>query len=412
LLPLWTAFDMPSDQPVTYRARYLFPVDAPPISGGCVTIERSRIVAVDASARGQRVIDLGNVAILPGLVNAHTHLEFSDFAQPLGKPGIGFADWLRLVIDYRRSSPERNVPESVRQGLLESQRGGVAALGEIATSGWSPIPFDESPIRATVFGEIINLKDEVIEQKVAEAEAHLDFRAGAHGSWVSGISPHAPYTVHRQLLPRLVDVASRAGSPLAMHLAESREELELLESGSGPLRTLLEERRVWNGHAIAPGSRPLDYLRQLARTPRSLVIHGNYLNAEEILFAGEHAARMSVVYCPRTHAYFGHEPYPLAALLSVGATVALGTDSRASNPDLGLFEEIRFVAEHHPIWPAEALKLGSLGGAKALGITDKFGSILPGKRARLTLVQLPNHDAADPHELLLDHAAKVQRLPP
>jgi cytosine/adenosine deaminase-related metal-dependent hydrolase len=401
---------MPHARRQTLRARYLFPVDAPVVAGGSVTIERDRIVAVGKGGGDAPTLDLGNVAILPGLVNAHTHLEFSDFERPLGSPGIHFSDWLRLVIDFRRQSTERNVPQSAALGLAESFRAGVAALGEIATSGWSPSVFNQSPIEATVFGEVLNLREELVEEKLQQAEAHLTTCAESADGWTAGISPHAPYTLHQEMFVRLVDLAVRRGASVAMHLAESPEELELLRQATGPIRQLLDELGVWNDRAIPRGSRPLDYLRQLARCQRSLVVHGNYLDAAEIAFAGMNAETMSVVYCPRTHAYFGHEPYPLVALLSVGANVALGTDSRASNPDLELFEEIRFAARRHPIAPAAALELGTLAGARALGIDGDFGSIRAGKRACLTIVQLPEHDAADPHELLLDESAMVQSL--
>ena len=126
-----------------------------------------------------------------------------------------------------------------------------------------------------------------------------------------GISPHAPYTVHPGLLKRLVALAVEKKLPVAMHLAESREELELLATGTGPFRDLLVDRSMWDTEAIPLGSTPLDYLRTLAEAPRALVIHGNNLSDEEIGFLAAHRERMSVVYCPRTHAYFGHDPYPL-----------------------------------------------------------------------------------------------------
>ncbi len=131
--------------------------------------------------------------------------------------------------------------------------------------------------------------------------------------------------------------------PVAMHLAESREELDLLRDGTGPFQDLLDERSMWDPQAIPLGSRPLDYLRMLADAPRALVIHGNYLDDEELAFLGANRERMSLVYCPRTHAYFFHPPYPLGRALAAGVHVALGTDSRASNPDLSLLEEMRFV---------------------------------------------------------------------
>jgi len=216
-----------------------------------------------------------------------------------------------------------------------------------------------------------------------------------------GLSPHAPYTVSPDLLRKLIELAAAHGLPVAMHLAESIDELEFLADGSGPLRELLEERSMWDAQAIPRGSRPLDYLKMLADAPRALVIHGNYLGSEEHALLAEHSDRMSLVYCPRTHDYFRHERYPLTELLAAGVRVALGTDSRASNPDLSVLGEIRHVARTHPsVAPSTVLRLGTLAGAEALGRADTLGSITPGKRAHMVAVSLPADANGNPEDLL------------
>jgi cytosine/adenosine deaminase-related metal-dependent hydrolase len=191
-----------------------------------------------------------------------------------------------------------------------------------------------------------------------------------------------------------------------MHLAESPDELELLRAGTGPLRDLLAEFGAWDPAAIARPARVLDYLKILAQSARALVIHGTYLDEEEISFLAAHAARMSVVYCPRTHERFKMAPYPLEKLLAAGVPVALGTDSRASNPDLNLFEEMRFVAAHYPLDPQRLLRMATQDGAKALGLGEHYGSLVPGSAADLTIVRLPQIEA-DPFELLFDPRSHV-----
>jgi cytosine/adenosine deaminase-related metal-dependent hydrolase len=172
-----------------------------------------------------------------------------------------------------------------------------------------------------------------------------------------------------------------------MHLAESPEELQLLAHGDGPFQQLLDELSMWDPTAIPSGTGVLDYLIQLVRAPRCLVVHGNYLNVREFEFLAQHHDRMAVVYCPRTHAYFGHGAYPLTEMLAVGVRVALGTDSRASSPDLSLLAEIREVARKHSSIPAEQIvHLGTLAGAQALGVQNFNGSITPGKWANLTAI--------------------------
>ena len=181
------------------------------------------------------------------------------------------------------------------------------------------------------------------------------------------------------------------------------KELELLQHGTGPLRSFLDELGAWHSDLIRPRSRPLDYLRQLALASRALIIHGNYLDDEEIAFLGAHAARMAVVYCPRTHDWFAHKTYPLEKMLAAGVTLALGTDGRSSAPDLNLWAEMRHVAQRHQnVGLDQILQMGTLGGAKALGLENGVGTLEPGKRADLTVATLPDRDARDPHELLFD----------
>ena len=166
---------------------------------------------------------------------------------------------------------------------------------------------------------------------------------------------------------------------------------------------MLEEFGAWDAAAIASGSRPLDYLRLLAKADRALVIHGNYLDDEEIGLLAAGAARMAAVYCPRSHDWFAHRAYPLQKMLAAGDLVALGTDGRGSSPDLSILAEMRFAARCHPaVGRGQILTMGTLAGARALGREREAGSLEPGKRADLAVVALPDRDAADPHELLFE----------
>jgi cytosine/adenosine deaminase-related metal-dependent hydrolase len=196
-----------------------------------------------------------------------------------------------------------------------------------------------------------------------------------------------------------------------MHVAESREELELLRDGEGAFKDLLEERSMWDAEAIPRGSRPLDYLQMFSESPRALVIHGNYLDQEELEFLAARRERMSLVYCPRTHAYFSHAPYPLEQALDLGVQIALGTDSRASNPDLSLLAEMRHAFRTHPnIEPQQILRMGTLCGAEALGRHAEVGSITPGKLANLVAVPLKGISKGQPNDWLAQ--AFEAELPP
>jgi cytosine/adenosine deaminase-related metal-dependent hydrolase len=413
------------------------------LENAAVTIAAGRIVAVGDVADGVPVEDLGSVALLPGLVNAHTHLEFSDLAGPIGRQGMGMVDWLRSVVEHRAaktlvvppSGGSAGVPPSdgspatakagttsaVVQGLAESVRHGVTTIGEIAQPGMIDDPYRAAACECTLFVELIAPLRERVEPALAAAREHLQrlnlpspAERGAGGeSVLGGLIPHAPYTVHPDLLTGAVELSIKYRAPLAMHLAESLEEIEFLRDGSGRFRELLESRRVYDPAARPRGSRPLDELRVLSRAPRALVIHGNYLDDEEIEFLGRQRERMAAVYCPRTHAWFGHAPYPLEKMLAAGAVVALGTDSRASSPDLSLLAEMRHVAWTFPVLDrATVLELGTLAGARALGREAEIGTLEPGKRANLAAIRLPERAsasgcAADPHELLLDGDGEV-----
>jgi cytosine/adenosine deaminase-related metal-dependent hydrolase len=309
----------------------------------------------------------------------------------LAPPGTPFADWIRGVIEFLRQPRDSDEP-ALLAGLAESRAAGVIGLGEIALGLWpSELPPPLAEMKLVVFRELLGLSGDRVAPLLEVARQHVE--AGndgqARGLTYVGLSPHAPYTVHPEVLRRTCELSAARRVPVAMHLAESREELELLHAHTGPLVRLLESLGAWQPDVLPRGRRPLDYLRALATAHRALAVHGNYLLTDEVEFVAAQRERMSIVYCPRTHAYFGHEPYPLAEMLAAGVRVAVGTDSRASNPDLNLWSELRHIADQHPgVSPEEILRMGTLAGAEALGLAGELGSITPGKSARLAVVPL------------------------
>jgi cytosine/adenosine deaminase-related metal-dependent hydrolase len=382
---------------ISLKARVVFPVDRPPIEHGVVTIDCERIVGVGKKATETTLIDLGEVALFPGLVNAHTHLEFSHLQRPLGHAGMPLVEWIRLVIQ-ERGRADYAPADSIQAGLNETLRSGVTTVGDVAAQD-DALP--ETGFDLTTFTEVIAFSRARADSALASVKQRLDRSVQRAAQQRIGISPHAPYTVSPHLLIQLIALARERSMPVAMHLAESADELQFLLEGTGAFQQLLDERSMWDSEAVPRGSRPLDYLRLLAGAPRALVIHGNYLDDEETAFLATYVKRMSLVYCPRTHSYFGHEPYPLAKLLAAGANVALGTDSRASNPDLDLLSEMRQVAQSHPgIEPHTILQIGTLAGARALGWADEVGSITPGKLANLVAIPLRSEPRGDIQEML------------
>jgi aminodeoxyfutalosine deaminase len=405
---------MPIATTAAYRARWVYPLASHPIEEGVVRVANGHIVSVGKYQPGEAIVDLGDVALLPGFINAHTHLEFSRPEKPLGRAGMPFADWIGEVVAYRQglTADGTSLADHARQatiaGLRESVNAGVAGIGEIATGHWPAEIFEShEDVCGTVFLELLGLAPERTEPLLSAAREHV--RLTHQSSFRRGLSPHAPYTVPLDLLQRVCQLSAEQQIPLAMHLAESTAELELLRSHSGPLVERLKELSAWYPGSLSRGLRPLDYLEMLSAAHQVLVIHGNFLAREEMEFVAAQRGKMTVVYCPRTQAYFPHGAYPLAEMLACGVRVAIGTDSRASNPDLSILSELRHIARHHrSVAPEEILKMGTLYGAEALGLEDQLGSLAPGKKAAFALVPLPEA-GNDPYEWLFrsDAAAGI-----
>ncbi len=405
-----------STSPLAVQARWVLPIDQPPMEHGLVTIASGKIAAVGENQSGRPPRDLGDVALLPGLVNAHTHLEFSLLDQPLGEPGMPFPQWIGRVVEYRRTQAKALMVETdgfqrfrrraAERGLAELQSGATVSAGEIATPGWPRECFPVAGLYTTIFLELLGLDAGQHDQMLAMAKSFVTDLQDQGRALRPGISPHAPYTVSPDLVRKVCELSAQERFPVAMHLAESLAEVELLASHSGPLVEQLQSMKAWHPGAIPRGIAPRNYLELMAAADRALVIHGTFLNDADWQLLARHRDRMSVVYCPRTNTYFRHGRYPLAEMLAAGVRVAIGTDSLATNPDLSLLEELRHIARVHPaVPPEEVLNLGTLAGAKALGLAERLGSITPGKYASLAVAELAS--PADPWSVLTAESRPV-----
>lgn len=386
---------------VVHHAAWILPISAPPIPNGWIHVQNGFIAQVGshddrppeicaASGQSIRQIDHGPVAILPALVNAHTHLEFSLLDQPIGYPGIPLSQWIGEVVRSRGvSSPDR--AKAIHRGLQLSHSAGVGLVGEIATLPWLPRDsfFYRSPpsdMDVVVFGEVLGLSNERGQERIAALQGHLQRNDLQSDSFSAAISPHAPYSTRDETVAQAVDLACEHRVPLAMHVAECREERKLLQSGQGLFAAALQQLAVWQPDLFGRGEdATLNLLKTLAAAPSVLLIHGNDLQESEIrwLFG---QPQMTVVYCPRTHAYFGHPPHPVKKLQDCGIRVALGTDSLASNPDLSIWNEIRWLLQHRDDldWHS-VLATATIHGATAL-MRPGFGRIAPGSVGRLIAV--------------------------
>ena len=401
-----------SQAPWTLAARWVFPVSGPSIPDGLLTIAGERIVSIEPRAGRAADTDLGDVAILPGFVNTHTHLDLSGLRGRC-PPSGEFTAWLRQVIAHRRGASPQQIESDIRAGLAESLRHGTTLLGDISAGGASWPILADAPIRSVVFYELLGLTKKRADQSLEAARTWLEAHP-AGNRCRPGLSPHAAYSVRADLFARAALATQSVKCPLAVHLAESREELELLKYHSGPFVPFLQDLGVWDADGLAAGPASLMRICYQYVTPRPhapqgnalLFVHGNYLKPSACI-----PSHSTIIYCPRTHIAFGHAPHPFRSFLQRGIRIALGTDSLASNPDLSILAEMRHLHRQCPDLPGDVLlRMATLSGAEALGWAKETGSLEPGKSADLVIVPLPSGDGKDPYERLLDSDLPVQRV--
>jgi cytosine/adenosine deaminase-related metal-dependent hydrolase len=393
---------------LTVRARYVVPVEGTPIEDGCLTIQSPRIGWLGPAGERAADLDLGNVAIVPGFVNAHTHLELSSLADGHGAAGAeAELSWLKRVIAHRRRASDADLRLKSGENLRAAIEAGTTLLADSTTAGLSWKPIAEAPVRAVVFAEVIGLRrDRGLQTDAAAWEWLSSVRPESQVAACSrvGLSPHAPYSTAGWLYHK--SVASRL--PLMTHLAEMPEELRLLEHQDGPMRRFLEEIGAWDEEWEPIGPRPADYVRRgELRNADWLIAHGTYLEPDDFWQFRPEAApdqkRVAIAYCPRTHARFGHAPHPYRALLERGVIVCLGTDSLASSPTLSLLDEVRFLHRQDESLSGELLlTMATLFGAWALRAETTTGSLKVGKSADLAIIALPDRESFDPYNLLLE----------
>lgn len=380
----------------------------PPIEHGWLRIERGLITALGRGRppghQAERV-ELGDAILLPGLVNAHTHLEFSALASPMDPAG-GLPGWIKRVVAARRQRHESDATGSaIRRGLAESAAAGVTLIGEIATTVPSHA-YDGPGPAVRVFREGLGLRADAVRSLSRLVAADLDRMA--RSGLAAGVSPHAPYSVHAALGQRLMGEAIGRGLPVAMHLCESREEEELLTSRSGPFRQLLEDLGAWET-ACPPVLLPsAEWISRLARARRGIVVHATHIGRDPVALArlARHRDRLAVVVCPRTTGLISNLPPPVPLLMSAGIRVAIGTDSRASNPDLSILAECCTLVEAGLGGPEDALRMATVHGAWALARERHSGCLAVGRPADLAILR-PTGPAANPWAAALDPATRV-----
>lgn len=381
-----------------YFARFILPVAAPLIRDGAIAIEDGRIASagprkevLEAAGSDARVLDLGNAIVIPGLVNAHTHVELSCLADD-PPAGEDYASWVFDLLSKKEKMDREAAATAAETALAKLRSRGTVAIGDVANETWSAPAIARSGLHGIVFHEIYGTNSARAESLIAEAAGRLEALgadkdvAQAEGRVRIALSPHAPHTTSAPLLRALAGRSAACGDPFSIHVAESQAETAFLRDGGGPLAPFYRDRGFLHEGWKPPGSSPVGYLHRLGvLSPRTMAVHCVHLTQQDhsLLQAG----RVTVVTCPRSNRRLNVGVAPIPKLMKAGVPVALGTDSLASAPDLDLFAEMAALCEEHPsLSPAAVLRMATLNGARILGVDDRLGSIEPGKLAELIVV--------------------------
>ena len=384
--------------PQLHRAAWVLPIAGPPIRDGWVAVADGRIAALGQWGQtptsgsgqlsafehwGQTPIN-GPVAILPGLVNAHAHLELS-WMRKMVPPGDSMPEWAARLIGVRRAAGA-DAPAPIADAIAEACAFGTALVGDVTNALAACEALRESSLAAAIFYELIGFKTTDADAVVRDA---LDRLAAlpADGRLHATVAPHAPYSVSPDLFRAIATAAD--GKPLSVHLGESREEVQFLGDGTGAWRDLLEHIGAWTPDWTVPACGPVEYLDRLGLVNDRLVaVHGAQLTDAELRALAN--ARATIVTCPRSNRWTGAGTPPVARFYDSGVRVAIGTDSLASVEDLNVFAEMAAVRALAPdVQAARILRSATLDGAIALGFGSELGSIEPGKRAALIAVTIP-----------------------
>ncbi|WP_174583154.1 amidohydrolase family protein [Candidatus Methylacidithermus pantelleriae] len=366
---------------------------------GFVFVRGDRIVEVGPLGRRRRkrrgkLWELDGAIVTPGFINAHCHLDYTGLQGRL--PRQSFSDWIRRIVEEKSKLTREGLVSAIRRGYELLLASGTTTVANI--EAFPEILLEEKPLLRTIhFLELLDIRvSPWSEERLA-------------GFWKSllcqhspmqrvGLAPHAPYTVSEHLYRLVARCADQLNLLWTTHVAESQEEYEMFRQAKGPLYELM--RGLGRDCRDCGKTSPLGVLaKQGILSPRAILVHANYLQKEDQDTVVQSGA--TLVHCPKSHAFFGHDAFPLTEWTSLGVPVLLGTDSLASNDTLDLREEIRLARRIHPgIAPAQWWWMVTGKAGKILQKKPSLGTIETGAVA--DLVAFPWEPGEDPWECVIE----------
>lgn len=384
-----------------YSARYLLPIGRPPLEDGALLVADGLIHAVGqrrelaAAHPGAAAVDFGDCVLLPAMANAHTHLELTDFPAWAAQDGesaptADFVEWIRHLVQVRKARNDSEFGDSLANGLRATLAAGVGMVGDILTRLDAAEAYRRSPLRGRVFCEVLGRDAETVAVRLADIERLVSSPCAASLTW--GLAPHAPYSLSDATAAKVGAFARDRDLQIALHLAETRDEVEFLERGSGAIADRLYASAGWQRPPRSTGGpHPVAWARRQNVLPAgSLAVHGVHVGEAEINLLA--ASDCSVALCPRSNSTFDETRAPVRAYRDAGINLALGTDSLASAPSLSIWEELAFACRWFRglLDPEVWLEIATLGGARALGLAEQAGSLQSGKEASFQVVATPD----------------------
>jgi cytosine/adenosine deaminase-related metal-dependent hydrolase len=399
------------------RAQAVLPVAAPPIADGAVLVIGNKVQAVlpwkDLRPHlRQKAVDLGKVALLPGFVNAHCHLDYTDMAGALSPPR-GFTDWIGAILAAKAAWGYSDFAHSWLNGAHQLLKSGVTTVADAeAVPDLLPEVWDATPLRVFSFLEMTGIRVRRPPREIlAEAVDKIDSLHHARNrAWPS---PHAPYSTLPELLERTAQMARKRKWRVSIHVAESEPEFDMFLHARGPMFEWLQ-RNDRSAADCGLGSPVAHLARHRLLGENVLAVHVNCLARGDATLLAKN--RTSVVHCPRSHDYFRHPPFQRGRLVNAGVNVCLGTDSLSTvrktgrqKPELDMLAEMRALAAKDPtVSPDEILEMATINGARALGLAGKIGELTPGASADLIAIPLSGRaGAGDVAAAVLQHAGSV-----